>query len=416
MRFLLAVLGTHGDVLPFLALGSALLRRGHEVALSAPAPFEKHADRAGLSFHAIGTQADFDRVVREPELWHPRRGIETAFRYGLDFAPDVFRWIEANSAKPCIVIASPSSFGARIAQDRFGLPLVTLHVMPLLIESRYDPPRLPGLPLPDFLPARFRHWVGRGADKYVIDPAALPRLNAFRASLDLPPVRRLRHWWNSPTQVLLMFPEWFAPPQPDWPKQAVQVGFPMSDRFGDVGELSPELAAFLNAGEPPLAFTYGSGMRQGQAFFETAVAACARLGHRGVLLAPQTGQVPAGLPTSILHLPYAPFSKLLPHCSALVHHGGIGTVAQALAAGIPQLVVPVAFDHFDEARRLKHLGPGRALSRRRFTPARAAREIRRMLRDPKVQEACNQAKCRLIDEDGVQAACDAVERLLAIRP
>lgn len=411
MKFMLAVLGTHGDVLPFLALGSELLRRGHDVSLSAPAPFAKHAARVGLAFHAVGTQADFDRLVREPNLWHPRRGVETAFRYGLDFAADIYSWIEANRSDQCVVVASSSSFGARVAQDRFGLPLVTVHVMPLLIESRYAPPRLPGLPLPEFLPARFRHWLGRGADKYVINPAALPRLNTFRATLNLPPVRRLRHWWNSPMQVLLMFPDWFAPPQPDWPCQAIQVGFPLADRFGDAKALSSELAAFLDASDPPLAFTYGSGMRQGQAFFDAAVAICRRLGHRGVLLAPQDGQVPANLPEQIMHLPYAPFSVLLPRCAALIHHGGIGTVAQGLAAGIPQLVVPVAFDHFDEGQRLKRLGLGTTLSRRRFTPARAAREIRRLLESSTVLEACTAAKMRLAGEDGVGTACDALERL-----
>jgi UDP:flavonoid glycosyltransferase YjiC (YdhE family) len=282
--------------------------------------------------------------------------------------------------------------------------------MPLLIESQYAPPRLPGLPLPEFLPARFRHWLGRGADKYVINPAALPRLNTFRASLDLPPVRRLRHWWNSPTQVLLTFPDWFAPPQPDWPRQAVQVGFPLADRFGDAEALSPELTAFLDVGEPPLVFTYGSGMRQGQAFFKTAVAVCRRLGRRGVLLAPQDGQVPADLPAQIIHLAYAPFSALLPRCAVLIHHGGIGTVAQGLAAGIPQLVVPVAFDHFDEGQRLKRLGLGTTLSRRQFKPARAAREIGRLLTSPMVREACIAAKTRMADEDGVRAACDIIER------
>jgi UDP:flavonoid glycosyltransferase YjiC (YdhE family) len=261
------------------------------------------------------------------------------------------------------------------------------------------------------LSSRSRHWLGRGADTYVIGPAALPNLNAFRGTLGLPPVRRLRHWWNSPRQVLLAFPDWYAPPQPDWPDQIVQVGFPLADRFGDEDEFNPALAAFLEVGEPPLAFTYGSAMRQGRPFFETAVRVCAQLGRRGVLLAPQEGQVPTTLPPQVLHLSYVPFSRLLPHCSALVHHGGVGTVAQALAAGIPQLVVPVAFDHFDEAERLKRLNLGGSLSRRRFTPARAAREIRRLLSAPQVSEACAAARARMAGADGVSAACDAIERL-----
>ena len=106
-----------------------------------------------------------------------------------------------------------------------------------------------------------------------------------------------------------------------------------------------------------------------------------------------------------------PFSALLPRCAALIHHGGIGTVAQALAAGIPQLVVPVAFDHFDEGRRLDALGLGAAVSRRRFTPARAARILGRLLASPDVTRACADAKARIAASDGIAEACDRIAEL-----
>ncbi|MGO8528672.1 glycosyltransferase, partial [Rhizobium ruizarguesonis] len=82
--------------------------------------------------HALGTQADFDRLVREPDLWHPRRGARVAFRYAIDRVAAIYRWIEAHRTDGCVVVASSSAFGARIAQDRLGTPLVTLHVMPML--------------------------------------------------------------------------------------------------------------------------------------------------------------------------------------------------------------------------------------------------------------------------------------------
>ncbi len=81
------------------------------------------------------------------------------------------------------------------------------------------------------------------------------------------------------------------------------LGFPLVDRFGDVAAMPPELEAFLDAGEPPIVFTYGSAMRQGAGFFDTAVRLCRRMGRRGVLLAPQGGQIPKPLPAGIIHLP-----------------------------------------------------------------------------------------------------------------
>jgi rhamnosyltransferase subunit B len=408
--------GTHGDVLPFIALGHELLARGHGVSLAAPAPFEAMARRAGLDFQPLGTQADYEAMIRQPDLWHPRWGFRPMFGYALGVAESACLWLGATRERTSdlVVVASPLGWGARLAQDLYDLPTATLHVMPFLIESRFDPPRLPGLPLPRVLPAAFRAYVNRGVDTVAVGPFTLPPLNALRARLGLDPVRRLRHWWNSPSRLLLMFPDWYAEPQADWPAQAVQLGFPLVDRFGDVPAMPPELERFLAAGDAPVVFTYGSAMRQGAAFFGTAVQVCRRMGRRGVLLAPQGGQVPKPLPAGMIHLPYAPLSALLPRSAALVHHGGVGTVAQALAAGIPQLVVPVAFDHFDEGRRLRDRSLGATLSRRSFRPARAARVLGRLLADPAVARACVAARARMAaGHDAIAQACDQVEALAA---
>lgn len=415
MRIFIVAVGSHGDVLPLLAIGSELSRRGHAVTLAAPAPFAAMAARAHLPFFALGSEEDYRTITAEPDLWRPWCGAAAMFRHVSSLIEPTYHWL-AENVRPddSVVLASTLSLGARVAQDKLGLDLATVHLMPMLVESRTDPPTLPGLQLPEDLPPRLRHWIGRGADRVIINPAALPPLNAFRTQIGLPPVHRLRHWWNSPQRVFLAFPEWYATPQPDWPSQALQVGFPLADRFGDVVDLDPAVYAFLEAGAPPLAFTYGSAMTRAQGFFRTALDLCVRLGRRGIFLAPQSGQVPDDLPPEVLHVPYAPFSRLLPRCAALIHHGGVGTVAQALAAGIPQLVVPVAFDHFDEARRVRRLWVGSSMSGRSFTPARGEREIQRLLTDPSVARAGSIAKARMIEEDGVGAACDAVEAFRAL--
>ncbi|MHC2106085.1 glycosyltransferase [Methylobacterium sp. CM6246] len=414
MQVALVAVGTHGDVLPFIALGHMLLARGHGVTLAAPAPFEAMARRAGLYFQPLGTTADYEAVIGQPELWHPRWGFRPMFDFALRVAETTCLWLGATRARGVdqIVVASPLAWGARLAQELYDMRAATLHVMPFLIESRSDPPRLPGLPLPRILPAALRAWLNQGADTVAVGPFTLPPLNALRQRLGLDPVTRLRHWWNSPTRMLLMFPDWYAARQADWPSQAVQLGFPLVDRFGDVPAMPTELETFLAEGDAPIVFTYGSAMRQGAAFFETALEVCRRMGRRGVLLAPQDGQIPMPLPPGIIHLPYAPLSALLPRSAALVHHGGVGTVAQALAAGIPQLVVPVAFDHFDEGRRLKDRTLGTTLSRHAFRPARAARVLGRLLADPAVTRACAQAKAHLAESpDAIIAACDRVEEL-----
>ncbi|KMO37597.1 glycosyl transferase [Methylobacterium variabile] len=409
-RVFLVGLGTHGDILPVIALGAALRGRGAEVRLAAPAPFRSLAARAGLAFHAIGTEADFARVVGQPALWRPVRGARAMLEAVAAATEPTYRWLEAQ-ARPGTdrVVASTLALGARVAQERLGLSLTTLHLMPMLVESRIAPPRLPGLPLPGLLPARLRHALGRGADRFVLGPAALPPLNAFRAGLGLAPVKRLRHWWHSPERVLLTVPDWYAPPQADWPAQLTQVGFPLADTYGDAEDLAPDLAAFLRAGPAPLVFTYGSAMSGAQAFFATAAEVCRLSGRRGLLLAGRADEIPADLPPGVRHVPYAPLSRLLPACAALIHHGGVGTVAQALAAGCPQLIVPVAFDHADEAQRVVRLGVGASLGRWRFTARRARRAIEALVGSAAVAQACREVQVLMRSENGVAGACEAID-------
>src|SRR5262249_53944037 len=160
------------------------------------------------------------------------------------------------------------------------------------------------------------------------------------------PVRGIMsQWWHSPQRVLGLFPPWYGEPQPDWPPQVRLVGFPLYDERG-VEELPGGLADFLATGSPPLVFMPGSANAQAQDFFRAPVEACQRLGRRGLLLPRFPEQLPAPLPPTIRHFNFIPFSQVLPQAAALVHHGGIGTSAQALAAGVPQVVMPLAHDQF----------------------------------------------------------------------
>ena len=145
--------------------------------------------------------------------------------------------------------------------------MATVHLAPAQFRSSVRPPKLPGLFLPSWLPLRVKQKVWEGGDKYVLDELICPPLNAFRGELGLPPVSRvLDAWWNSPDRVIGLFPEWFAPPQTDWPQQTKLTGFPRYDE-SDTHVVDPELAAWLDAGPPPVAFTAGTAMQHGADFF-----------------------------------------------------------------------------------------------------------------------------------------------------
>jgi UDP:flavonoid glycosyltransferase YjiC (YdhE family) len=243
------------------------------------------------------------------------------------------------------------------------------------------------------------------------DRIMAPPVNELRRQLGLAPIRHITsRWWHARDRVIGLFPSWFASPQSDWPSQAVVTGFPLYDERG-VTATPVEVERFLLAGSPPIVFLAGSANRQGHAFFEAAVRACRRLKRRGVLLSRFPEQLPSTMDHDVQHFDYVPLSELLPRAAALVHHGGIGTMAQGLAAGVPQLVMPMTFDQPDNAIRLTRLGAGRWLTPRAFTETAVARELALLIGSREVAARCHDLARRLQGQDAVGQTCDLIEEV-----
>lgn len=382
MDCLLVSLGSHGDVHPFVGLGAALKARGHDVSLATNGHFESLVRKVGLDFIQMGTDEEFRALAANPDIWKATKAHNVVFGSISKTIRPFHEIIARRVVKGrTLVVASSLALSARIAQDKLGFPMASVHLQPGVFRSVIDPPVMPGLWLPRWLPRFIVRKLFDLADSRVIDPIVAPAVNDLRKELGLDPVSRvLRKWWHSPQLVIGMFPEWYANPAPDWPSQTVLTGFPMWDERQVTG-LDKELYDFINAGEPPLVFTPGSAMMHGREFFQTAIDCCIRMHRRGILLTRHREQVPGNLPELVRHFDYAPFSELLPNVAALVHHGGIGTCSQALAAGVRQVVVPMAHDQFDNAARLEKLGVARVIKERKFNGSNLARALDAMIRD-----------------------------------
>jgi UDP:flavonoid glycosyltransferase YjiC (YdhE family) len=412
MHAFLFPLGSHGDVHPFVGLGRALQRRGHEVTVFTNAYFGPLIESAGLGFVAVGTVEDYQRCLGNPDLWHPTRALKAIF--GDPLVPQLLeqQYEEITSRfvpGETVVAAGTLALGARIARETHPVPTMTVHLQPAVMRSVVDPSVLPVLNMrswPLWLRRAF-YWY---ADWGHIDPVIGPPVRSLRDKLGLPPVRRLfADWLHSPDGVLALFPRWYAD-APDWPTPTHLTDFPLFDQ-SETTAVPPELQRFLDAGTPPILFTPGSGMRFGQPFFQAAAEACQRLGRRGLLLTRFSEQVPAQLPEGVVHLPFVPFSAVLPRSAALVHPGGIGTTAQGLRAGVPQLFMPLAHDQPDNADRVCRLGAGAMLPPARFRGPVVAKVLRRLLESADVRAACEKAAAQFTADDPLTDACDALEAL-----
>jgi rhamnosyltransferase subunit B len=286
-----------------------------------------------------------------------------------------------------------------------------VHLAPSLMFSAIDPPVWPGLAWLRHLPPWCVKAAQRIGERFVLDATVAPGINALRTELGLPPVRRiLSEWQNSPDLVINAFPSWFAAPQTDWPMHSVTTDFPRWNA-SDGAMLAPALLDFLQSGPAPIGITPGSAMAHGRPMFERAIAACEGLGKRAVLITPYRDQLPAALPDFAFHAAYVPFDLLLPKLSAFVHHGGIGTSAQCLHAGTPQLVTPFAHDQFDNAARLTRLGVAASV-----TPTASIetwiRALRGLSQDGGVAAACARwAKQSLAGEPGEVLIAKQIETL-----
>ncbi len=148
-------------------------------------------------------------------------------------------------------------------------------------------------------------------------------------------------------------------------------------------------------------------------FFVHSVTAAKRLGCRAVIIVGKNAHHrPASLPDGVIACDYAPFSELLPRAAVIVHAGGVGTTGLAMRSGRPMLVVPYAHDQFDNAARVARVGVARTIPRRRYTPTRVAAELRHVLDNPEFTLRASAIGEKVRREDGVRAACDALEGLL----
>lgn len=176
---------------------------------------------------------------------------------------------------------------------------------------------------------------------------------------------------------------------------------------------SPELQAFLASGDAPLVFTPGTANLHARIFFSCALNAVKNLNKRAIFLTGDRSQLPAELPESVLWQPYVPLAKLLPSVKALIHHGGIGTTAEAFRAATPQLVVPFAWDQFDNAARVEALGAGLVLRASRINLKRFEKAIHQLITSHDILLVCDDISHKLQRRiDPIELCQDIEARLI----
>lgn len=411
MRILVLGLGSDGDVNPVLEIAKELKLRGHEIHFFANGHFKEKVDLAGFEFVELGSAELYQEVLKNKDLWDPRKGFQTIWDSMKGYLEDQYSVLEERLDKGNTSIVSTTlGFAARFIQEKHGVKLTSVHLQPSLLLSSYKPPYMPGFKLPDWFPVWLNASIIGLIDTCFLDRVLKNDINDLRAKIGLKPVKNIMtKWIHSPDQVLLTFPDWFASPQPDWPKNTVFSGFPVFP--SQPGEkISDKVLNFLESGEPPIVITAGSANAHSKEFFESGLDAVNELGKRAVLVSKFVNQIPESKSENIIYSSYEPFDLLFPKASCVVHHGGIGTSAQCLLAATPQLVVPFAHDQFDNANRLEGLDVG--LHAKSTNKNEWISHLSKLTGDTGYKERCLEMSNRMISSE---AACKlAAEKIEAL--
>jgi rhamnosyltransferase subunit B len=411
LKCLLVCIGSFGELYPLLGIGRALAQRGHEVLVVANPFYEQQVRELGFGFAPLGSVTEMDEYLSNPSTWH----LWSFWKVSMDYCAlrtmrPLFQTIrELWEPGRSIVVGPGWAFGARLAQEKLGVPLVTIHLEPYLIRTLHDTPKMaPPMLLRAWVPRsikRLQFWIG---DRWFIDRLLAPATNAFRRELGLRPESGfMGRWWHSPEAVAALWPDWFYRPQPDWPAQVNLCGFPLWDG-ADGSPLPEDVARFLDAGEAPVIFTPGTLNKHARTFFAAAVDACRRLKLRGMLISRYRELLPEALPGGVEHFSHVPFGRLLPRARAIVHHGGTGTSALALAAGLPQVVIPLSFSQPDIAARLVSLGVAREVRMGWSSGRRLANALQHVLTSPDVGRRCRELAGHVRHSDAFDSVADVV--------
>jgi MGT family glycosyltransferase len=394
-----------GHLLPTGALLAELTRRGHEVHLRTMSAGV--ATMRSIGVHAEPVDPRIEAIAGND--WQARNAlgvlkltIDVLCRRAVLEVDDFRRALGAT--RPDAVIVDANCWGALSAADAGDLPWLLFSPFTPYLRSRGVPPFGPGFrPLPGIV-GEIRDATVRPIVRHLFDRPMLPRVNAIRAGLDLPPVASVDGFIRRAPLVLAVGGEPFEYPHPGWSGVVHHIG---ACAFEPSTAATPE---WIDAIERPIVLVNTSSLRQGdEALGRIALRALADEDVHVVATFP--AGVPAGLPRpeNATVCRFVPHAAILAHASCAITHGGMGTTLKALDRGVPVCVVPFARDQAEVARRVEMARCGTRLTAKKLTAARLRAKVRKAMT---MADGAQRVAAGLAATGGVAHGADLIEQRL----
>ena len=360
MRVCIMTLGSRGDVQPYVALGKELIKKGHTAVICTGGSFKQFVEENGVEFQE--TVSDLMAIATTPEgkaiLEHPLKNMKLALRYSKDVINPAYRKTLDdfyNAAKNAdMIVYHPKALGAVDIALSLDIPCVSMPPVPIIF------------PVSEFanLAVTYKN-LGPMLNKltYKVNEKAelsqIKEINDFRAkTLGLRKRKTgIYSYTDGTNRIPIIYPisPSLFPEVKSWNKQVFLPGFLYLETSE---ELSNELIRFLKNGEKPIVISFSSmPLLAPERFIDKLMQALERANERAVILTGNSG-ITGSSSKNCFFVQSAPHARLFPYTKGVVHHGGVGTMAAALKAGVPQQIIPFSVDQPFWADRLYRLGYG----------------------------------------------------------
>lgn len=408
LKIIIYVLGTGGDIDPMVGVGIELQRRGFSVTFLSNDYFKPRILAAGLEFVSVGTIEQYHKG-NTPEAWERTNRADNFEHYHAPAFEPAFEYVKSMVNQKVLVLALGEESGARVAARKFNLPFIDFVLSPNIIFSAIRPPAPTSWVIPSSIPGFIMRFLLRRNRKAKFKRFCnAPHTAAYRAVRErlgcpLP--------FRSKATALLhiaFFPEWYGMPAKDWPKNIKMVGFPLLNHANSSSR--SEFDALIEKQGAPIIFTSGTGVKDVEDLFKEGRKICEQLQVPGLFVGGNIGVEFLQGSSFCTHMDYIDFEYALPKALVIVHHGGIGTTAQAIKAGIPQLIRPLKYDQPDNADRIYKLGLGTYVVPEKFKAEQVAPIIGNMLQKGKTSKALAHYAADVRNSGAIVDACDLIER------